>query len=81
MRDTDNSNELINWIEEAISKMHINSYEYKHFSNFQGIVSETFGIIYRANWENSEHYVVLKSFFNLNNATVKNIVVEVITKK
>ena len=62
MQNTDNSNESINWIEEAISKKHIESYEYKYFSNFQEIGSETFGIIYRANWKNSNHYLALKPF-------------------
>ncbi|CAB4427441.1 unnamed protein product [Rhizophagus irregularis] len=36
--DTENKNEWINWIEEAIDKEHIKYYEYKEFSNFQEIV-------------------------------------------
>ena len=78
MQNKDISNGSINWIEEAISKKHIKPYEYKDFSNFQEIGSGTFGTTYRVNWKNSKHYLVLKSFFNLDNTTVKEIVREVI---
>jgi hypothetical protein len=72
------NNKSIDWIEEAISKKHIISYEYESFSNFQEIGS---GTIYRANWEHSKHYLALKPFLNLNNAAIKEIANEVITKK
>ena len=79
-----NSNEWINWIEEAITKNYLKYYDYKHFSNFQEIGSGGFGKIYRANWKNFEQYLALKSFYinNINNvkATVKEIVHEVIAK-
>jgi len=76
--DTENTNEWINWLEEAIAKEYLKYYEYKNFSNVQEIGSGGFGKVYRANWKNFENYLALKSFFNLNNATVKEIVREVI---
>ena len=78
MQDTENTNEWINWIEEAITKRHIKYYEYDHFSNIQEIGSGGFGKVFRANWKNHEQHLALKSFFNLNNITVKEIVNEVI---
>ena len=62
MKDTENANEWINWIEEAIAKKHIKYYEYDHFSNIQEIGSGRFGKIFCANWKNFEHYLALKSF-------------------
>ncbi|RGB34716.1 kinase-like domain-containing protein [Rhizophagus diaphanus] len=75
-QDTENKNEWINWIEEAIDKEHINYYEYKEFSNFQEIGEGSFGKVYRTNWKNLKKYFALKSFFSLNNVTVKEIVHE-----
>jgi hypothetical protein len=72
------SNEWIDWIEEGISKKHIKYYEYEHFSNIQEIGFGGFGKVYRANWKSSFRYLALKSFFNLNKATAKEIVNEVI---
>ena len=74
MQNSDNS---INWIEGAISKKHIKYYEYKHFNNIQKIDSGAFGIVYRANWKNTKNPFALKTFFNLNNVTTKEIVNEV----
>jgi len=76
-QDTENKNEWISWIEEAIDKEHLNYYEYNHFSNFQEIGAGGFGKVYRANWKGLEKYFALKSFFNLDNITVKEIVREV----
>jgi hypothetical protein len=70
----------IGWIEEAITKKHIKYYEYKHFRNIEKIGQGGFGNVYRVNWKNSEQYLVLKSFFNFDDTTVKEIVHEVITK-
>ena len=75
---TENSNEWINWIEEAISKNHIKYYEYEYFSNLKEIGSGNFGKVYSANWKSSHRHLALKSFFNLNNFTIKEIVREVI---
>src|SRR5438045_9169661 len=78
MKNYENTNEWINWIEEAIDKQHIKYYEYENFKNIQEIGSGAFGKVFRANWKNVQHHLVLKSFFNLNNITVKEIVNEVI---
>src|SRR6266498_1568281 len=75
-----NSNEWINWLEEAISKKHMKYYEYNHFNNFQEIGTGSFGKVYYANWKNSGQCFALKFFFNLDNVTVKELVREVITK-
>ena len=77
-KDTGNADEWVNWLEEAIAKEYLKYYEYKNFSNLQEICSGGFGKVYRANWKNFENYLALKSFFNLNNVTVKEIVREVI---
>ncbi|GES97356.1 kinase-like domain-containing protein [Rhizophagus clarus] len=69
-------NEWVNWIEEAITKNYFKHYDYKHFSNIQEIGSGIFGKVYRTNWKNSHRHLALKSFFNFNNATVKEIVNE-----
>ncbi|CAB5358212.1 unnamed protein product [Rhizophagus irregularis] len=76
MRDSKNTNEWINWIEEAIVKEHLKLYEYNQFSNIQEIGSGVFGKVYRANWKILKKQFVLKSFFNLNNVTIKEIVCE-----
>ncbi|RIA82401.1 kinase-like domain-containing protein [Glomus cerebriforme] len=73
---TENSNEWINWIEEAISKKHIKNYDYKYFYNVKEIGAGGFGKVYRANWKNTYNYLALKSLFNLNNSTIKEIVNE-----
>src|SRR5436190_3058674 len=73
----DNSNEWFNWIEEAIAKDYFKYYEYKSFSNIQKIGSGGFGNVYRANWKNSDQYLALKFFSKPDNATVKEIVHEV----
>ena len=78
MQTPDNSNEWVNWLEEAIAKDYFKHYEYKHFYNVQKIGSGGFGVVYRANWKNSEKYFALKSFTKLDDITVKEIVQEVI---
>ena len=80
-RVAEDSNEWINWIEEAISRKHFKYYEYEHFSNIQEIGRGSFGKVYRVNWKHSHTYLALKSFFNLNGITVKEIVNEVIIVK
>ena len=79
MQNNENTDEWewINWIEEAIDKY----YEYENFKNIQEIGSGAFGKVFRVNWKNFENYLALKSFFNLNNVTVKEIVNEVILIK
>ncbi|CAB4388154.1 unnamed protein product [Rhizophagus irregularis] len=76
MQDTENKNEWIKWIEEAIDKEHIKYYEYKEFNNFQEIGTGGFGKVYRANWKNLDKCFAVKSFFSLNNIIVKEIIRE-----
>ncbi|GET04602.1 kinase-like domain-containing protein [Rhizophagus clarus] len=76
MQDTENTNEWIDWIEEAVAKEHLNYYEYSQFTNVQEIGAGGFGKVYRANWRNSKKRFALKSFFNLNNITMKEVVCE-----
>jgi len=78
LKVTGNSNEWINWIEESIAKKIIKHYDYKHFNNIQEIGIGGFGKVYRAKWKSSHNYLALKSFFDFNSITVKEIVNEVI---
>ncbi|PKC10766.1 hypothetical protein RhiirA5_413924 [Rhizophagus irregularis] len=66
MQTTKNANECINWIEESISREYYRFYEQEYFSNVQRIGTGGFGKVYRANWKNSDQYLALKSFFNLD---------------
>ncbi|GES88038.1 kinase-like domain-containing protein [Rhizophagus clarus] len=70
------SNEWNDWIEEAIYKKHIKNYEREYFYNVEEIGYGSFGKVYRANWKNSDKCFALKSFFNFNHVTVKEIVNE-----
>ncbi|RGB31985.1 kinase-like domain-containing protein [Rhizophagus diaphanus] len=76
MQNNEDINEWINWIEEAIIKKHIKYYEYEYFKNIKEIGSGAFGKVFRANWKNFDNYLVLKTFFNLNSITLKEIVNE-----
>lgn len=78
MSGTENTNESITWIEEAVAKEHIKFYEYNQFSNFKQIGVGGFGKVHRANWKKSEKLFALKSFFTLDIITVKEIISEVI---
>ncbi|GES88018.1 kinase-like domain-containing protein [Rhizophagus clarus] len=73
----DNLNDWNKWIEEAISKKLIKYYEFDQFHNLQEIGSGGFGKVYCANWKNSHKRYAIKTFFNINNATVKAIVREI----
>jgi serine/threonine protein kinase len=77
MQNTKNTNEWISWIEEAIFKGYYRFYEFKNFNNIQKIGTGGFGKVYRANWKNSDQYLALKSFFNLDDVTAREIVHEV----
>ncbi|CAB4438333.1 unnamed protein product [Rhizophagus irregularis] len=77
MQNNENIDEWINWIEESINKKHIKYYEFENFKNIQEIGSGTFGKVFRTNWKNFDHYLTLKSFFNLNNITLKEIINEI----
>lgn len=74
----DNSNEYINWIEEAISTGNIKCYDYGRFRNIKEISIGSLGKVYCANWNNFKDHMALKSFYNLNKITAKEIVHEVL---
>uniref|UniRef100_U9SYJ2 Protein kinase domain-containing protein n=1 Tax=Rhizophagus irregularis (strain DAOM 181602 / DAOM 197198 / MUCL 43194) TaxID=747089 RepID=U9SYJ2_RHIID len=76
MQNTKYTNEWTNWIEEAISKEYYGFYEQKHFNNIQKIGAGGFAKVYRAKWKNSDQYLALKSFFNIDNITAREIVHE-----
>ncbi|CAB4477923.1 unnamed protein product [Rhizophagus irregularis] len=76
MQNAKNTNEWVNWIEESISKEYYRLYEQKHFSKIQKVGTGGFGKVYRASWKNSQ-YFALKSFFNLDDVTAKEIVHEI----
>jgi serine/threonine protein kinase len=78
---TENQDEFTKWIEEAIDKEYFKYYEYQHFNDIQEVGSGGFGKVYRAKYKNSDKYFALKSFFNFNSITIKEIVREVIIKK
>ncbi|CAB4438315.1 unnamed protein product [Rhizophagus irregularis] len=50
--------------------------KYENFKNVQEVGSGAFGKVFRANWKNFGHYLALKSFYNLNDITLKEIVNE-----
>ena len=72
------SNCYIDWLEKAISDEHIKYYEYSDFKNIQTIGSGSFGSVVRATWKNIDKFFALKSFFNPNKITLKEIVNEVL---
>ncbi|GBC05372.1 hypothetical protein RclHR1_00620012 [Rhizophagus clarus] len=73
---TENQNEFSKWIEEALDKEYFKYYEYQNFSDIHEVGSGGFGKVYRARWKNSDQYLALKSFFNINNITLKEVVNE-----
>lgn len=72
------SSDSNNWIDNAISEMHIKYFDYKHFRNIEEIGKGGFGKIYRANWKNMERHLVLKSLLDMNPIAVKELAHEVI---
>ncbi|GBC01039.1 hypothetical protein RclHR1_04040009 [Rhizophagus clarus] len=77
----DNSNEWIDWIEEAISQSLIRYYDYKYFHSIKEIGSGTFGKVYRANWKNLRETFTLKTFYDFDKTIVKEIVNEIILQR
>jgi serine/threonine protein kinase len=69
------------WIEDAITKMHIKYFNHEQFRNIEEIGHGGFGDVYRANWKNSEQHLALKSLSKLQKLDVvvaKELVQEVI---
>lgn len=80
LRTIPKENEWINWIEETIANKHIKYYEYKYFSEIQEIGIGGFAKVYRARWKMTGKYFALKTFYNFEKISVKEIVNEVITR-
>ena len=72
------TNYYINWLENSIAEGHIKCYEYSDFKNLQQIGIGSFGSVVRATLKNINHFFALKSFFNTNNITLKEVVNEVL---
>ncbi|CAB4414046.1 unnamed protein product [Rhizophagus irregularis] len=72
-----NSNEWIDWIEDAISKDLIKYYDFKYFHNIKEISSGSFGKVYRANWKNLRKTFTLRTFYNFNKIIAEEIVNEI----
>jgi hypothetical protein len=73
-----NFDDLNRWIEDAISKKLVKYYEFEQFNNIQEIGYGNFGKVCCANWKNSSKRHAIKSFFNIDSATAKAIIREVI---
>lgn len=71
------TNEWVNWVEEAISKKRIVHYEYEDFRNIKEIGTSDLGKVYRANWKNNFQFFGLKSLSNINDNAIKEIIHEV----
>ncbi|GES91938.1 kinase-like domain-containing protein [Rhizophagus clarus] len=69
-------NSKFNWLEAAISNNYIKYYEYKHFKNIHRVGTGYFGEVFRANYKDSEQYLALKIFFNLDIAAIKDFIHE-----
>jgi hypothetical protein len=80
-KNSDESMNWSNWIEKSIYKKQIRYYDYKHFSKIEEIGSGGFGAVSRANWKNSSKYFALKSFFNPDEAAIKELAHEVTKKR
>ena len=76
MQVNDSSNEQIDLTNLFENQVKI--YEYKYFNNIEEIGRGAFGVVYRAKWKNNEQYLALKSFKNLDDAGVRELVREVI---
>ncbi|RIA94295.1 kinase-like domain-containing protein [Glomus cerebriforme] len=64
------------WIEEAISEKNLKYYEYKDFHNIEKIGGDNSRKVYQAKWKNSNQYFALKSLFDIDDVTIKEIVYE-----
>ena len=74
MKDTNDSNTCVDWIEKAIDENYIKYYDYAGFNDVKEINSGSVGNIFRAKWKGSDTVMVLKSSYKLS---VKEVVNEV----
>jgi hypothetical protein len=75
--EIEETNYYINWLEKSISEERIKYYDYGEFNNIESIGSGSFGSVARATWKNTDRFFALKSFFNPDKLTLKEIVNEV----
>ncbi|CAG8662132.1 12163_t:CDS:1, partial [Funneliformis caledonium] len=68
-----NPSVYIDWLEKAISEDYIKNYDYAKFTNKEEINSGSYGNIFRANWNDSDTVMVLKSSYS---SDIKEIVNE-----
>ncbi|CAI2164667.1 17116_t:CDS:2 [Funneliformis geosporum] len=69
----DNSTTCFNWLEKATSEDYIKYYDYSKFTNEEKIVG-SFGKVFRANWNDSDTVMVLKSS---HKADIKELINEI----
>jgi hypothetical protein len=73
------TNEYVNWIEEAIYKKIIDHYKFEDFKNVEKVgIYDDVGITYRANWKNWRQSFGLKSLIYIKDIAVKELVNEVL---
>ncbi|CAI2167752.1 11179_t:CDS:2 [Funneliformis geosporum] len=73
----DNSTTCFNWLEKATSEDYIKYYDYSKFTNEEKIVG-SFGKVFRANWNDSDTVMVLKSS---HKADIKELINELFLSK
>ena len=68
----------IDWIEDAINKKLFKYYNYSDFTNFHELGYGAFGVVHRVNWKIFDQTYALKSFYKFDEATISEIVCEVV---
>jgi hypothetical protein len=64
---------------KLIANESFNYYEYSEFNNLEKIGSGSYGIVFRANWKNTDSFFAIK-IFNNDKITLKEVVNEVIIR-
>ena len=77
-KQTNDSNDYVDWVEKAVTENYIKYYDYSEFTNMKEINNGSVGSIFRATWKGTDTLLVIKSSYKL---TVKEIVNEVFIYK
>src|SRR6266511_1795144 len=77
-KQTNDSNDYVDWVEKAVTENYIKYYDYSEFTNMKEINNGSVGSIFRAKWKGTDTLLVIKSSYKL---TVKEIVNEVFIYK
>ena len=77
-KQTNDSNDYVDWVEKALTENYIKYYDYSEFTSMKEINNGSVGSIFRANWKGTDTLLVIKSSYKL---TVKEIVNEVFIYK